>query len=106
SIELTANCIGVEWKAAVAEVAKSKTIAPSDHTSDKRRIIGYLIPWEHYNFSNAKDRINQATNITVLDDNISSGKTFDEVNRKLKQFIKSPNVVINWVVGIKLPDIK
>lgn len=106
SIELTADCIVREWSNAVKDITKTKTIADSDYKADKRRIIEHLLPYEHYNFANIRDKINKAKIITVLDDNISSGKTFDEVNRKLKQYLQEPNVIINWVVGIKLPDIK
>lgn len=109
SRERTSKMAAQEWaKAAklVGDELKQKgiTIASSDYTigSDSSKIEDQFTSYGHFDASNLKQRPEgeKLKSIVVLDDNINTCSTFEEINRILKTLDATKDAKITWVIGI------
>jgi hypothetical protein len=109
SRQITANMIAQEWKAAANELAALRKsndqneLAKSDYNigTDGSKILDLLTSYGHFDAQNFRvPSENQIKTIAVIDDNINSCSTYDEVNSILKRLEHTKNAQIRWVVGV------
>jgi hypothetical protein len=109
SRQVTANMIAREWKPAADKLAAERKrldqnqLAKSDYVmgTDGSKILDLLTSYGHFDAQNFREPVkDKIRTIAVIDDNINSCSTYEEVNSILKRLEHTKNAEIRWVVGI------
>lgn len=109
SRQRTANMIAQEWKPAAEELASERRkqdrneLAKSDYSigADGSKVLDLLTSYGHFNAQDFREPgEKQIKTIAVIDDNINSCSTYEEVNSILKRLEHTKNAEIRWVVGV------
>jgi hypothetical protein len=109
SRQITANMIAQEWKPAAEELAAERRkydrdeLAKSDYSigTDGSKILDLLTSYGHFDAQDFREPgETQIKTIAVIDDNINSCSTYEEVNSILKRLEHTKNAQIRWVVGV------
>lgn len=110
SRQITAAMIAQEWKEAAKILAAERKknlgneLTKSDYTigTDLSKVLELLTSYGHFDATEFRQQTDskEIKKIAVIDDNINSCSTYDEVNRILKVLDQTKNARIKWIVGI------
>lgn len=113
SRERTSKMVAQEWIAAAKLIGnelnqKGVVMAKSDYTigTDSGKIENQLTSYGHFDAANLRQRQEDKnlSSIVVIDDNINSCSSFNEINRILRTLDATKKAKITWVVGIMKED--